>query len=49
MQHSDITAARRQDGYRIQSVRLTTEDILAMELKDGETVTLDLTVALDVE
>ena len=50
MQHSDITAQREGKTVIVsKSVRLTTEDILAMELKDGETVTLDLTVAVDVD
>ena len=50
MQHSDISAQREGKTVIVfKAVRLTAEDILAMELKDGETVTLDLTVALDVD
>ena len=50
MQHSDITAQREGKTVVLsKAVRLMAEDILAMELKDGEIVTLDLTVALDVD
>ena len=46
MQHSDITAQREGKTVVLsKAVRLMAEDILAMELKDGEIVTLDLTVA----
>ena len=50
MQHSDITAQREGKTVVLsKALRLMAEDILAMELKDGEIVTLDLTVALDVD
>ena len=46
MQHSDITAQREGKTVIVsKSVTLTAADILAMELRGGETVTLDLTVA----
>ena len=50
MQHSDITA--RREGKTVivsKTVSLSVADILAMELRVGETVTIDLTVALDVD
>jgi hypothetical protein len=50
MQQPDITAQREGKTVIVsKAVRLTAEDILAMELKDGETVTLELTIALDVD
>ena len=42
MQQPDITAQREGKTVIVsKAVRLTAEDILAMELKDGETVTLE--------